>query len=78
MSKEKNFKEPIPKLDLRQAFPSDPNYAPIPNIEESKLKFKGNIARFRGMINRNLFNVIRKDLNNNLYNLYCLCIQEIT
>ena len=59
MSKEKNFKEPIPKLDLKVAFPSDPNFAPRTNIEESKIKFKGNIARFKGMINKSLFKVIK-------------------
>ena len=74
----KDFPIPEKKIDLKRAFKSDPDFEIDTNISDSKLKFKGRICRFRGLINRNLFEIIQEeDLYDNLYILYCKTILKI-
>ena len=73
-----DFKEPIRKIMLADGFKTDPNYVPKEVVISKKHVFKGQIARFSGMINQNLFKVIKEDLYNNLYCLYSMSILRIT
>ena len=53
MSKEDNpnFKIPKSKIDFRKIFSTDPNFTPITQINDSKIRFIGKVCRFRGIIN---------------------------
>ena len=72
------FKVPKSKIDFRRIFPTDPNFSPITQISDQKMKFIGKICRFKGMINQNLFELIKDDLLENLILLYGKTIQKIT
>ena len=72
------FQVPDSKIDFRRIFTTDPNFTPVTNFKNSKIKFSGKICRFRGMICSNLYDLISDKLIDNLYELYWKTIQKIT
>ena len=72
------FKVPKSKIDFKRIFPTDPSFSPITYISDQKLKFIGKICRFTGILNQNLFEIIKYDFLENLIMLYGKTIQKIT